>query len=69
MDEGDPSQLYQTLLLEQEMNPSQAVAVLVAYYHMSEEEAQLVSREYHQKKQLGGSTTGQAYGGQMYSTS
>ena len=47
MDEGEPSQLYETLLLEQEMNPSQAVEVLIAYYQMSEEEAQLVSREYH----------------------
>ena len=47
MDEGEPSQLYKTLLLEQEMNPSQAVGILIAYYQMSEEEAQLVSREYH----------------------
>ena len=47
MDEGEPSQLYRTLLLEQELNPSQAVGVLIAYYQMSEEEAQLVSREYH----------------------
>ena len=49
MDEGEPSQLYRTLLLEQEMNPSQAVGVLIAYYQMSEEEAQLVSREYHSR--------------------
>ena len=47
MDEGEPSQLYRTLLLEQELNPSQAVEILIAYYQMSEEEAQLVSREYH----------------------
>ena len=47
MDDGEPSQLYRTLLLEQEMNPSQAVEVLIAYYKMSEEEANLVSREYH----------------------
>ena len=39
MDDGEPSQLYRTLLLEQEMNPSQAVEVLIAYYKMSEEEA------------------------------
>ncbi len=47
MDDGEPSQLYKTLLLEQEMNPSQAVQVLIAYYRMSEEEANLVSRNYH----------------------
>ncbi len=47
MDDGEPSQLYQTLLLEQEMNPSQAISILIAYYNMSEEEANLVSREYH----------------------
>ena len=47
MDDGEPSQLYQTLLLEQEMNPSQAIQILIAYYNMSEEEANLVSREYH----------------------
>jgi hypothetical protein len=47
MDDGEPSQLYKTLLLEQEYNPSQAVAVLIAYYRMSEEEANLVSRNYH----------------------
>ena len=47
MDEGEPSQLYETLLLEQEQNPSQAIEVLIAYYKMSEEEAQLVSRRYH----------------------
>ena len=50
MDEGEPSQLYRTLLLEQEQTPSQAVEILIAYYQMSEEEAQLVSREYHAKK-------------------
>ncbi len=49
MDEGEPSQLYRTLLLEQELNPSQAVEILIAYYQMSEEEAQLVSREYHSR--------------------
>ena len=49
MDEGEPSQLYETLLLEQEQNPSQAIEVLIAYYKMSEEEANLVSREYHAK--------------------
>ena len=47
MDDGEPSQLYKTLLLEQEYNPSQAVQVLIAYYRMSEEEANLVSRNYH----------------------
>jgi ATP-dependent Clp protease adapter protein ClpS len=47
MDDGEPSQLYKTLLLEQEYNPSQAVAVLIQYYRMSEEEANLISREYH----------------------
>ena len=47
MDDGEPSQLYKTLLLEQEYHPSQAVQVLIAYYRMSEEEANLVSREYH----------------------
>jgi len=47
MDDGEPSQLYETLLLEQQMNPSQAISVLIAYYRMSEEEANLVSREYH----------------------
>ena len=47
MGDGEPSQLYKTLLLEQEYNPSQAVQVLIAYYRMSEEEANLVSREYH----------------------
>jgi hypothetical protein len=47
MDDGEPSQLYRTLLLEQNRNPSQAVEILIAYYRMSEEEANLVSREYH----------------------
>lgn len=47
MDDGEPSQLYRTLLLEQDRNPSQAVEILIAYYRMSEEEANLVSREYH----------------------
>ena len=47
MDEGEPSQLYKTLLLEQEQNPSQAVEVLIAYYQMSGEEAWLVSKRYH----------------------
>ncbi len=47
MDDGEPSQLYETLLLEQQMNPTQAKEVLMAYYHMSVEEANLVSREYH----------------------
>ena len=47
MDDGEPSQLYKTLLLEQEYNPSQAVQILIAYYRMSEEEANLVSRNYH----------------------
>ena len=47
MADGEPSQLYKTLLLEQEYNPSQAVAVLIQYYRMSEEEANLISREYH----------------------
>ena len=54
MDEGEPSQLYKTLLLEQEQNPSQAVAVLIAYYQMSEEEAWLVSKHYHAKKAIRG---------------
>ena len=52
MDEGEPSQLYRTLLLEQEQTPSQAVEILIAYYQMSEEEAQLVSREYHAKQAM-----------------
>ena len=47
MDEGEPSQLYKTLLLEQFQNPSQAVEVLIAYYQMSGEEAWLVSKRYH----------------------
>ena len=47
MDEGEPSQLYKTLLLEQRQNPSQAVEILIAYYQMSEEEAWLVSKQYH----------------------
>ena len=47
MDTDEPEQLYTTLLLEQKMNPSQIIPVLVKYYQMSEEEAQLVSREYH----------------------
>ena len=50
MDEGEPSQLYRTLLLEQEQNPSQAVEILIAYYQMSEEEAWLVSKHYHARK-------------------
>ena len=50
MDEGEPSQLYKTLLLEQEQNPSQAVKILIAYYQMSEEEAWLVSKHYHARK-------------------
>ena len=47
MDDGEPRQLYRTLLLEQNRNPSQAVEILIAYYRMSEEEANLVSRNYH----------------------
>ena len=54
MDDGEPSQLYKTLLLEQEQNPSQAVEVLIAYYQMSEEEAWLVSKQYHAKKAIKG---------------
>tara|TARA_Y100000310_G_C19955985_1_gene479046 strand:- start:96 stop:407 length:312 start_codon:yes stop_codon:yes gene_type:complete len=54
MDEGEPSQLYKTLLLEQEQNPSQAVEILIAYYQMSEEEANLVSRRYHARKAIKG---------------
>ena len=54
MDEGEPSQLYKTLLLEQQQNPSQAVEVLIAYYQMSEEEAWLVSKQYHAKKAIRG---------------
>ena len=50
MDDGEPSQLYRTLLLEQEQNPSQAVEILIAYYQMSEEEAWLVSKHYHARK-------------------
>lgn len=54
MDEGEPSQLYRTLLLEQRQNPSQAVEILIAYYQMSEEEAWLVSKHYHAKKAIRG---------------
>ena len=49
MDADEPEQLYRTLLIEQEMNPSQIIPILVEYYKMSEEEAWLVSREYHAK--------------------
>ena len=49
MDADEPEQLYRTLLIEQEMNPSQIIPILVEYYKMSEEEAWLVSREYHVK--------------------
>jgi hypothetical protein len=49
MDTDEPEQLYTTLLLEQKMNPSQIIPVLVKYYQMSEEEAWLISREYHAK--------------------
>ena len=49
MDADEPEQLYRTLLIEQEMNPSQIISVLIEYYKMSEEEANLVSREYHEK--------------------
>jgi len=49
MDTDEPEQLYRTLLIEQEMNPSQIVSILVEYYKMSENEANLVSREYHAK--------------------
>jgi hypothetical protein len=49
MDADEPEQLYRTLLIEQEMNPSQIVSILVEYYKMSEDEANLVSREYHAK--------------------
>ena len=49
MDADEPEQLYRTLLIEQEMNPSQIISVLIEYYKMSEEEANLVSREYHAK--------------------
>jgi ATP-dependent Clp protease adapter protein ClpS len=54
MDEGEPSQLYKTLLLEQEYKPSQAVEVLIAYYQMSEEEAWLVSKQYHATRAING---------------
>jgi len=54
MDEGEPSQLYKTLLLEQEQNPSQAVEILIAYYQMSGEEAWLVSKRYHARKAIKG---------------
>jgi hypothetical protein len=50
MDTDEPEQLYTTLLIEQEMNPSQIIPVLVKYYQMSEEEAWLISREYHAKQ-------------------
>jgi hypothetical protein len=49
MDTDEPEQLYNTLLLEQEMNPSHIIPILCKYYNMSEEEAWLVSREYHAK--------------------
>ncbi len=49
MDTDEPEQLYRTLLIEQEMIPSQIVSILVEYYKMSEDEANLVSREYHAK--------------------
>ncbi len=49
MDADEPEQLYRTLLIEQEMIPSQIVSILVEYYKMSEDEANLVSREYHAK--------------------
>ena len=34
MDADEPEQLYRTLLIEQEMNPSQIVSILVEYYKM-----------------------------------
>lgn len=49
MDTDEPEQLYHTLITEQEMNPSHIIPILVKYYKMSEEEAWLVSREYHAK--------------------
>jgi hypothetical protein len=49
MDTDEPEQLYRTLLIEQEMIPSHIISVLIEYYKMSEEEANLVSREYHAK--------------------
>jgi|TARA_B100001245_G_C22775967_1_gene374927 hypothetical protein len=49
MDADEPEQLYRTLLIEQEMIPSHIISVLIEYYKMSEEEANLVSREYHAK--------------------
>lgn len=49
MDADEPEQLYRNLLLEQEMSPSLIIPILVEYYKMSEEEAWLVSREYHAK--------------------
>jgi hypothetical protein len=49
MDADEPEQLYRTLLIEQEMNPSHIIPILVKYYQMSEEEAWLISREYHVK--------------------
>ena len=54
MDEGEPSQLYKTLLLEQQLNPSQAVEVLIEYYQMRREEAWLVSKRYHARKAIKG---------------
>ena len=49
MDADEPEQLYRTLLIEQEMIPSHINSVLIEYYKMSEEEANLVTREYHAK--------------------
>jgi hypothetical protein len=49
MDADEPEQLYHTLIVEQEMNPSHIIPILVKYYQMSEEEAWLISREYHVK--------------------
>ena len=54
MDEGEPSQLYKTLLLEQQLNPSQAVEVLIEYYQMRREEAWLVSKRYHAQGVING---------------
>ena len=49
MDTDEPEQLYHTLIVEQEMNPSRIIPILVKYYQMSEEEAWLISKEYHVK--------------------
>jgi len=50
MDTDEPEQLYHTLIVEQEMNPSHIIPILCKYYQMSGEEAWLVSREYHAKQ-------------------